>query len=59
MFIKLFIFILSSLEVIREIFGVIKIIKMRSGKIELTGWRLSFLGFSISYILTILILGFK
>nr|DAK83591.1 MAG TPA: hypothetical protein [Caudoviricetes sp.] len=57
-FIKIFIFILSFLEIFRELFNVFKIIKMRSGKIELNGWRLAFLYFSISYITTILIVGF-
>ena len=57
-FIKIFIFILSFLEILRELFNVFKIIKMRSGKIELNGWRLAFLYFSISYIITILIVGF-
>jgi hypothetical protein len=58
MYLELFVFILSFLEVFREIFGVIKVIKMRSGKVDITGWRLTFLGFSISYILTMIILGF-
>nr|DAN76324.1 MAG TPA: hypothetical protein [Caudoviricetes sp.] len=58
MYVELFVFILSFLEVFREIFGVIKVIKMRSGKVDITGWRLTFLGFSISYILTMIILGF-
>ena len=58
MYLELFVFILSFLEVFREIFGVIKVIKMRSGKVDITGWRLTFLGFSISYILTMFILGF-
>jgi hypothetical protein len=57
-YVELFVFILSFLEVFREIFGVIKVIKMRSGKVDITGWRLTFLGFSISYILTMIILGF-
>ena len=57
-FIKIFIFILSFLEIFRELFNVFKIIKMRSGKIELNGCRLAFLYFSISYITTILIVGF-
>lgn len=58
MYAELFVFILSFLDVFREIFGVIKVIKMRSGKVDITGWRLTFLGFSISYILTMIILGF-
>lgn len=58
MYLELFVFILSFLDVFREIFGVIKVIKMRSGKVDITGWRLTFLGFSISYILTMIILGF-
>lgn len=58
MYVELFVFILSFLDVFREIFGVIKVIKMRSGKVDITGWRLTFLGFSISYILTMIILGF-
>jgi hypothetical protein len=58
MYLEVFVFILSFLEVFREIFGVIKVIKMRSGKVEITGWRLTYLGFSISYILTMIILGF-
>lgn len=57
-YLELFVFILAFLEVFREIFGVIKVIKMRSGKVEITGWRLTYLGFSISYILTMIILGF-
>lgn len=56
--IEIFIFILSCLIVIKNIFSFFKILWLKQGKFELNMVNTNLLYFSISYIITLLIIGF-
>lgn len=56
--VKIFVFIFAILVIIRDLFNLIKVIRLKEGKFELTRTGLISLGCSISYVLTMLISGF-
>jgi hypothetical protein len=56
--IKVFVFIFCILCIIRDTYGILKILKLKEGKYSLSTERLFLLGGSISYVLTMLIMGF-
>lgn len=55
-FLIIFIFVFSILVIIRDTFQVIRVIKMREGKVDMSNKRVLLLGLSISYVLSILIM---
>lgn len=55
---EVFLFIFCILCVLRESYGVVKVMKLKEGKVNLSTDRLLILGSAISYILTIIIIGF-
>ena len=55
-FLIIFIFVFSILVIIRDTFQVIRVIKMREGKVDMPNKRVLLLGLSISYVLSILIM---
>lgn len=56
--IEIFIFVLSCLNVVQNIFKFFKILWLKQGKFEITNLSKLLLGLSISYIMTQLIIGF-
>lgn len=56
--IKVFLFIFAILIVIRDAYNFVKVIRLREGKYDATTTNLIVLASSISYILTMLIIGF-
>jgi len=55
-FLIIFIFVFSILVIIRDTFQIIRVIKMRDGKVDMSNKRVLLLGLSISYVLSILIM---
>lgn len=55
---EIFFFIFCSLNVFKNIFNVLKVMHNKEGKMEMPTISLICLGFSISYIITALIVGF-
>ena len=55
-FLIIFIFVFSILVIIRDTFQIIRVIKMREGKVDMSNKRVLLLGLSISYVLSILIM---
>lgn len=56
--VKVFSFIFAILIVIRDAYNFVKVIRLREGKYDATTTNLIVLASSISYILTMLIIGF-
>lgn len=56
--IELFILVLACLNVFRNLFNVFKVMRLKEGKIELDTYSITLLGMSLSYIITVIILGF-
>ncbi len=56
--IQIFIFILSCLNVIQNIFKFLKVLWLKQGKFEITNISKLWFGLSLSYIITQLIIGF-
>lgn len=56
--IEIFLLTFCSLNVLKNIFGVIKVIRTREGKFSSSTISTILLGLSISYIITLLIVGF-
>lgn len=55
---EIFIFVLSCLNVIQNIFKFLKVLWVKQGKFEITTISKLFFGLSLSYIITQLIVGF-
>lgn len=55
---KVFIFILSCLNVIKNIYNFIKVMRLQEGYFNNGKYGNLFFGLSLSYIITILIMGF-
>ena len=58
LFCKLFIFILSCLNLLKNSYNLIKVIKMEKGHFDNGKYGNFLFGLSLSYIITILIIGF-
>ena len=58
LFIKIFLFVFSILIVIKNIYSFIKVMYMRQGKIDASRTSEIIFGCAVSYIITILIIGF-
>lgn len=56
--IEVFILILCILNVLKNIYNIIKVMKIKDGKFSSSKSDTLFLGLSISYIITVLIVGF-
>ena len=56
--IAVFILIMACLNVIKNLFGIIKVARAKSGKFQLDTIGTVIFGMSISYILTVIILKF-
>lgn len=56
--VKVFLFIFAILIVIRDAYNFVKVIRLREGKYDATTTNLIVLASSISYIFTMLIMGF-
>ena len=56
--VKVFLFIFAILIVIRDAYNFVKVIRLREGKYDATTTNLIVLASSISYIFTMLIIGF-
>lgn len=55
---KIFFFIYSILIVLKNIYSAIKVLSLREGKMDSSNVQLFLLGSSISYIITLLFIGF-
>ena len=55
---EIFIFIFCSLNVFKNLYNMIKVLRIKEGKMESSTSSIVFLGLSISYIITALIVGF-
>jgi len=55
---EIFIFIFCSLNVFKNLYNMIKVLRTKEGKMESSTSSIVFLGLSISYIITALIVGF-
>lgn len=58
LYIKVFFFIFAILCIIRDTFNLLKVIKLKEGKLNMNTSRMILLASSISYVLTMIILGF-
>jgi len=58
LFIKIFLFVFSILIVVKNIYSFIKVMYMRQGKIDASRTSEIIFGCAVSYIITILIIGF-
>lgn len=56
--IELFILVLACLNICKNIYGIIKVALTQKGKFDLNIWQKTILAMSMSYILTVTILGF-
>lgn len=56
--IEVFILVLACLNICKNIYGIVKVALTQSGKYSLDIWQKTLLAMSISYILTVSILGF-
>lgn len=56
--IKIFIFVFALLIVIRDAYNFLKVLKLKEGKYDASEKNLILLGSSISYIITMLVIGF-
>ena len=56
--VKIFVFIFSILFILRNLYSFIKVLYMKEGRYDASSLNLSLLATSISYVITILILGF-
>lgn len=56
--IKVFIFIMSCLNIIKNIYNFIKVMRLQQGYFDNGKYGNLFFGLSLSYIITILIMGF-
>ena len=54
---KLYVFIFAVIYLLSRIFEVIKVVRLKEGKVDNSKWAMFFTGASISYIITALILG--
>lgn len=57
-FIEIFLFVFASLVVVKNIYSFIKVMKLKEGKVDSSLFSEIVLGSSISYIITMLIIGF-
>ena len=56
--VRIFIFIFSILIIIRDLYNFIKVLKLKEGKYDANTTNLILLATSISYVITMLIIGF-
>ena len=56
--VKIFVFIFSILFILRNLYSFIKVLYMKEGRYDASSLNLRLLATSISYVITILILGF-
>lgn len=56
--IKIFFFIFAILIIVKDLYSFIKIIRLKEGKYNSTNLNSILLGSSISYVITMLIIGF-
>lgn len=56
--IQLFFFIFSCLFILKNLYSFVKVITMKQGKVEQSKHTSLYLGCAISYIITMLIIGF-
>ncbi len=54
---KLYIFIFAVMYILSRVFEVVKVIRLKEGKVDTSKWSMFFTGASISYIITALIIG--
>ena len=55
---KVFIFVFCSLNVFKNLYNMIKVLRTQEGKMETSSSGIICLGLSLSYIITVLIVGF-
>lgn len=58
LFIKIFMFIFCLLNIIKNVYNIIKIMYLQSGGLTNGKYNTLFFGLSLSYVITILIIGF-
>lgn len=58
-FIKLFLFVLSCLNLLKNFYNLIKVIRMQEGHFDNGKYGNLLFGLSLSYIITTLIIGFN
>lgn len=58
LYLEVFFFIFAILCIIRDFYGLAKVIRLKEGKLDMGSLRIAMLGISISYVITMLILGF-
>lgn len=56
--VRIFIFIFSILIIIRDLYNFVKVLKLKEGKYDANTTNLILLATSISYVITMLIIGF-
>lgn len=56
--IEIFLFVYAWLIIIKHLYGIIKVMRLKEGKVDTSLFSEITLGSSISYIITMLILGF-
>lgn len=56
--VRIFIFIFALLIIIRDAYNFVKVLRLKEGKYDATTTNLILLASSISYIITMLIIGF-
>ena len=54
---KLYVFIFAVIYLLSRVFEIIKVVRLKEGKVDSSKWATFFTGASISYIITALILG--
>ena len=54
---KLYVFVFAVLYLLNRIISVLKVIRLKEGKVDTSKWTLFFTGASISYIITAIIMG--
>lgn len=56
--VKIFLFIFALLIILRDLYNFAKVLKLKEGKYDATTTNLVLLASSISYVITMLIIGF-
>lgn len=54
---KLYVFVFAVLYLLNRIISILKVIRLKEGKVDTSKWTLFFTGASISYIITAIIMG--
>lgn len=54
---KLYVFVFAVLYLLNRVISILKVIRLKEGKVDTSKWTLFFIGASISYIITAIIMG--